>query len=160
MHQPQMEETDLQKLLRLKRYETPGEEYFEDFLTEFQRRQRVEMAKAPLWRIALDRMSSAFSGLQVPRVAYGATFAVFLALVGVRVSLMDPTEAGTGGELVAAAVTVDPQSSDRAFGLMPSTSAFADSGFTQAVMQEGDPEMPTRYILDSRPVSYGTSLRF
>jgi len=156
-----MEETELQKLLRLKRYESPGEEYFEDFLIEFQRRQRIEMARASIWQIALDRMSGAFAGLQVPRVAYGAAFALFLLFVGVSVSLMDPTQPDSGVGFPAMA-SLHSASSDHTFSLTPSPSALADGhgGFTPAAMFADDAESPTRYILDSRPVSYGTSLRF
>lgn len=34
---------DVQRLIRLKRYETPGDEYFESFLEQFKERQRSEM---------------------------------------------------------------------------------------------------------------------
>ncbi|MDF1756071.1 MAG: hypothetical protein P1U89_25010 [Verrucomicrobiales bacterium] len=35
----------LQKLLRLKNYETPGEEYFDDFLDQLKKRQRQDALK-------------------------------------------------------------------------------------------------------------------
>ncbi len=43
-----MNDTDdnCQMLMRLKRYETPGEQYFEDFLTEFQARRTEESSYA------------------------------------------------------------------------------------------------------------------
>ena len=46
---------DLQRLLRLKRHEAPPPAYFEDFMAEFHRRQREELLRRPLWRLALDR---------------------------------------------------------------------------------------------------------
>ena len=50
---------DLQRLLRLKRHETPPPAYFEDFMAEFHRRQREELLRRPLWRLALDRLEAA-----------------------------------------------------------------------------------------------------
>ncbi len=42
-------------LLRLKRYEQPPPAYFENFLTEFHRRQRDELLLQPPWRIWFER---------------------------------------------------------------------------------------------------------
>ncbi len=71
--------TDLQRLLRLKRHEAPPPEYFEDFLWEFQRRQRAEMLKRPLWRLALDRFEGAIPNFSFPRYAYASASAVAVA---------------------------------------------------------------------------------
>src|SRR6266511_189768 len=43
------------RLLRLKRYELPPPDYFENFLQEFRRRQRDELFRQPLWRICFER---------------------------------------------------------------------------------------------------------
>src|SRR5204863_6226124 len=43
-------------LLRLKRYEQPPPDYFENFLHEFRRRQRDELFRQPLWRICFERV--------------------------------------------------------------------------------------------------------
>ena len=44
------------RLLRLKRYELPPPDYFENFLREFRRRrQRDESLREPLWSICVDR---------------------------------------------------------------------------------------------------------
>ena len=49
------------KLLRLKRYEQPPPGYFDDFLREFQRRQRAEALRRPAWADVLgsDRLNRA-----------------------------------------------------------------------------------------------------
>ena len=46
------EDVNLSKLLRLKRYEQPPPGYFDDFLHEFQRRQRAEALRRPAWAVA------------------------------------------------------------------------------------------------------------
>ena len=50
----------ISKLLRLKRYEKPSPDYFEDFLAEFQLRQRAEVIHRPFWKIAWDRLAPIF----------------------------------------------------------------------------------------------------
>ena len=45
------------RLLRLKRYELPPPDYFENFLYEFRRRrQQEELVREPLWSICVDRV--------------------------------------------------------------------------------------------------------
>src|ERR1700677_1848242 len=56
---------EISKLLRLKRFEQPSPEYFENFLREFKERQRSQLLREPAWRIAWDRMC-AFVGEQMP----------------------------------------------------------------------------------------------
>jgi hypothetical protein len=47
---------EIRRLLRLKRYEQPPPDYFENFLHEFRRRQRDELVRQPLWRICFKRV--------------------------------------------------------------------------------------------------------
>jgi hypothetical protein len=46
---------EIARLLRLKRYEQPTASYYENFLSEFRRRQRDELVRQPLWRICFER---------------------------------------------------------------------------------------------------------
>ena len=46
---------DIAQLLRLKRYDQPPASYYENFLSEFRRRQRDELLRQPVWRICLER---------------------------------------------------------------------------------------------------------
>jgi hypothetical protein len=83
MKEPRDEDfSSLQTLLRLKRYETPPTDSMEDFLWEFHRRQRTELLRRPLWRIALDRVESLFTipTFSTTRLAYAGSCAVALTL--------------------------------------------------------------------------------
>jgi hypothetical protein len=46
---------DIAQLLRLKRCEQPPASYYENFLSEFRRRQRDELLRQPVWRICFER---------------------------------------------------------------------------------------------------------
>src|SRR6266513_1868212 len=46
---------EIARLLRLKRYEQPPASYYENFLSEFRRRQRDELLRQPVWRICFER---------------------------------------------------------------------------------------------------------
>jgi hypothetical protein len=48
---------DVQRLIRLKRHETPGEEYFERFAENFKDRQRSELLQGSSRRILAERVS-------------------------------------------------------------------------------------------------------
>src|SRR4029077_5600379 len=50
-----LNDNEIGKLLRLKRFEQPPPAYFENFLHEFHRRQRDELLREPLWRLCLQR---------------------------------------------------------------------------------------------------------
>jgi hypothetical protein len=66
-------EDSITKLLRLKRYEQPPEEYFQNFLAEFQTRQRSEVIHRPLIHIVWDRFSSLFVMPPIPRLAMASS---------------------------------------------------------------------------------------
>jgi hypothetical protein len=74
-------EDSITKLLRFKRYEQPPEEYFQNFLAEFQTRQRSEVIHRPLIHIVWDRFSSLFVMPPIPRLAMASSVlaAVFTA---------------------------------------------------------------------------------
>jgi len=48
---------DVQRLIRLKRYETPGEEYFQQFAENFKERQRAEMLQQSSRALLAERFS-------------------------------------------------------------------------------------------------------
>lgn len=58
---------NIQKLIRLKRFETPGEGFTEEFLKEFHQRQRAEMLKQSSIDLLAERVQTWWSHLTVPK---------------------------------------------------------------------------------------------
>ena len=56
-----MTDEQLSALLRLKRYEQPAPQYFDRLLQDIHRRQRAELLRRPLWKIAAERVQTFFS---------------------------------------------------------------------------------------------------
>jgi hypothetical protein len=73
---------EVQKLLRLKRYEQPSEEYFEEFLDEFHRRQREDLMRTSSRRLFAERLAVWFRELGMAKWAYGAGLAYATLMVG------------------------------------------------------------------------------
>lgn len=85
---------DIQRLIRLKRHESPGEGYTEDFLARFQQRQREELLRKSSLELLIERISTRFEALLSPRWALaGAAAAV--CVVGIWV-YSNPSSAGAG----------------------------------------------------------------
>src|SRR5947207_15927551 len=77
-------DSEIARLLRLKRYEQPPPAYFENFLHEFHRRQRDELLRQPLWRICLERAHNVMLQLDVRSLAsYPAAVAAVLLCAAV-----------------------------------------------------------------------------
>lgn len=70
---------DIQRLIRLKRFETPGEDFVEDFVSQFRERQRSEMLRQSARGLLWERVSMYFEHLLAPKWATaGATAAICL----------------------------------------------------------------------------------
>ena len=65
----EFDDNEISRLLRLKKYEQPPPGYFENFLHEFHRRQRDELLRQPLWKIAVGRAQDFMMSLNVARLA-------------------------------------------------------------------------------------------
>jgi hypothetical protein len=153
--------TEVQRLLRLKRYEAPAPEYFEDFLSEFQDRQRAEMLKRPLWRLALDRLEGALPTFQIAQLAYAGSCAVALLVAGISAEriLTSPAD----GTLASAKTGLTAMEQPRA--LHPKIDFYASAPAFRLSELDFNQPRPTatayttaaspRYVLDSQPVSYG-----
>jgi hypothetical protein len=77
MADKQLNEKQLQALLRLKRYEQPPPGYFDDLLSGIHKRQREEMLRRPAWRLAVERVRTFFQSMRVDW-QYAATMAGIL----------------------------------------------------------------------------------
>jgi len=165
-----LDDQTLSTLLRLKRYEQPPPGYFEDFLREFQTRQRAELLRRPAWRIALDRLEAFFNqSFTLARFTYAtASFAVLCVAGALTFNMLQHpgSSVRTSAEILAAnAAHAQPAmqiaSAPRATTINATLSpqiripdALLDSQL--APVADGHP----RYILDTRPVSYEPPFSF
>jgi len=140
-------EEQISKLLRLKRHELPPPGYFEDFLQEFQARQRAELIRRPLWEIAWDRIASVAPSFQVPRMAYAAIAA--LAVAASALIIVHPGTPGPGATLAANRSTLSLTS--------PQPVTIGES-VPVTMTSTGSPSV--HYVLPTRPVSYASSRSF
>ncbi|MCX6978210.1 MAG: hypothetical protein NTX04_09815, partial [Verrucomicrobia bacterium] len=89
-----MTEEQLTALLRIKRYEQPPEGYFDQLLKDVHRRQRAELLRRPLWRIALERVQTIFSEHSMGPIPYVAGLASMAVAGVVAIGLIAPAKRG------------------------------------------------------------------
>ena len=158
-----MTDEQLSALLRLKRYEQPPPQYFDQLLRDIHRRQRSELLHRPLWKIAAERVQTFFSEHSMGHLSYaGAMAAVLVVGVG-AIGLLTP--GGNGGrddhKIVDAAKISAPIAEEKILSLQASAAprlgapalSTTPPGFAPVVHQP-------RYIMDARPVSYEPSSAF
>src|SRR4051812_50130417 len=92
----------LSALLRLKRFEQPPPGYFEKLVQDVHRRQRADLLRRPLWKIAIERVQTFFGEHSMGRMQYGGAMAAVLVTGGTIFGLSypskpGPTPAGAGG---------------------------------------------------------------
>ena len=158
---------DIATLLRLKRYEQPPPGYFDNFLHEFHRRQRAELLKQPVWRIALQRVQDYMFQLNLSTLtSYPA--AATAVVVCAAVLTLKVYQAPDAGMTNVASVRVEEQTplqvadADASWSLSRPV-VTRDSGLFRNVSEGVQTHRPTaqpRYVLDSTPVSHEPSLRF
>jgi len=140
-----MNEAKLQKLLQVKRLESPGQPYMDAFLDEFHRYQRADILKTPS---LLERLQSRVEDLFFfqPRKtwAMGSGFAALLLLVSITVVQLG--DAGSVSSPSAQAAATSGIQSDK-------VQLVSDSSF------ERDFSSP-RYVTGQTPLSYDTALAF
>lgn len=90
---------DIQRLIRLKKYETPGDEYFRNFLEEFKEHQRSQMLQQSARGLLLERLLMWFDEINGTRwlVPAGATAAaaIVLGIYAIRPPLSENGESDT-----------------------------------------------------------------
>jgi len=141
-------EPDISKLLKLKRYERPPAGYFDDFLSEFQSRQRAELLHRPLMEIIWDRLSSMAPTFHVPRIAYASMAALALAastLILTRPMAVQPSLASANA-------------SPGSLSLNSPQPVTIGQGVPVVFTSTGSPSV--HYVLPARPVSYASPRSF
>lgn len=138
--------TDIHKLLRLKRYEMPSSDYFERFLDEFHDRQRADLLRQPLWKLLWERILCAFPDYHVPRLAYAGVATA--ALVLSALILVGQQEAAPSGPSFA---LNDPR---------PTLNVLPPGRGDVRLPSASRSEFPPHYVLEARPVSYESPYSF
>ncbi|MES2594801.1 MAG: hypothetical protein V4662_05680 [Verrucomicrobiota bacterium] len=95
---------NLQRIIRLKRYETPGEDFIEDFLASFHQRQRAELLRQSARGLLWERMTTFWENLVSPRWT-AATVTACVAVVAAwgTVKVSGPGQTSSSHDMLAAA---------------------------------------------------------
>lgn len=157
-----MNDEQLSALLRLKRYEQPPEGYFDQLLRDVHRRQRAELLKRPLWKIAADRVQTFFSEHSLGGLSYAGSMAAVLIMGAAAIGFMT-----SGGGQSGVAVAVREEAAPA-----PVVAQVAQAGTetrslpTAAVttprpdLRQAQAPLDRRYIIDARPASYEPAFSF
>jgi hypothetical protein len=164
----QIDDNEIATLLRLKKYEQPPPGYFENFLHEFHRRQRDELLRQPLWRIALDRARDFMLRLNVPTLtsypAAATALVICAAVISLKIS-QSPAPVNVAAQNRApfpAPVSVPVNIENEWTLASPVATRVTAQPIRQSTAnaQTHRAATPPRYVLDSVPVSYETAFRF
>ena len=155
-----MTEEQLSALLRVKRFEQPPAEYFEQLLKDVHRRQRADLLQLPLWKIAVERVQTFFGEHSMSHLTYGGALASVLVVGVTTIGLMTTRQPGRPQ---IALDTPAPASGSHILQLETSRPAFAlDASPSLQTAQAASAAFVSsasqpRYIMDARPVSYEVS---
>jgi hypothetical protein len=163
-----LDEQQLQKLLRIKRFEQPPPGYFDRALIEFHRRQREELLRRSATSIWWERVVSGLWNFRVPSYAYGAAFGMFVVAAtiigsGLWTPSKDTSDLNTGSVAVISGPAVQESSGSRlALNGNLDWSKFDHTASSPKVVPVIGPSQTAlpRYVLDGRPVSYKASFSF
>src|ERR1700759_2608903 len=161
-----LSEEQIGKLLRLKKYEQPPPGYFENFLHEFHRRQRDELLKEPVWRIALQRMQDFVFRLNIPGLASYPALATAVVVCAAVISLkvyQTPETANVAAQNRAPVVATTSLPDSQWSLSNPVSTRDLGPSLVRTVKDSSKTHRaaaPPRYVLDSTPVSYEPAFRF
>ena len=159
----EFDDNEIGRLLRLKKYEQPPPGYFENFLHEFHRRQRDELLRQPLWKIAVGRAQDFMMSLNVARLASYpvAATAVLLCAAVISLKIYQTPEPANLAANAKPAFSV-PINSEWNLASPVATRVLSTRplGNSNQSAHTHRAAAPPRYVLDSVPVSYETAFRF
>jgi hypothetical protein len=157
MHDPR-----ISALLRLKRHEQPPAGYFDQLLREVHQRQRTELLRRPLWKIAAERVQVFFSEHSMGSLSYAGAMATVLVVGVTAIKVMTPVEVPDSrtADLQPTPKTAPAGSGNRMLVLGPQSgsevSPLVSPPRENVVPVGGAP----RYVIDARPVSYEPAFNF
>lgn len=161
----ELNDNEISKLLRLKRFEQPPPGYFDNFLHEFHRRQRNELLRQPLWRICADRARDFVFQFNLSTLTSSPVAVTVVLICAAILSLRiyqtpQPARVALKDRPVLAA----PVSADDEWTLASPVATRVFSTRSLRNMTENAQThrsgTPPRYVLDSVPVSYETTFKF
>ena len=138
-------------VIRLKRYEQPHEGYFEEFLREFQFRQRAELLKPSLSAMLMERLHSLVSEIRVPAMAYAGA-AVLAIIAGTAIIRQEPQS--TSPRSYAASYSQTPVTIEK----MQPVSLRIDT--PPNASQHASQQFPPAFLLQARPATHESPLSF
>ena len=155
-----MTDEQLSALLRIKRHEQPPADYFDNLLKDIHRRQRSELLRRPLWKIALERMQTFFGEHSMGQLHYAGAMASVLIAGVVTIGLITPGGNGVrGGGPVVVAPPDSPVTPLIALQAGPAPKLVAQSLPSSQLTVPPAVHQP-RYVGDVRPASYEPSSSF
>ncbi|MDB6138020.1 MAG: hypothetical protein JWO94_1092 [Verrucomicrobiaceae bacterium] len=110
------EDTDIQRLIRLKRYEQPPEGFVDDFMVRFHHRQRSEILQQSSLSLFWDRLSTFMDGRLSPGMGLAGAAAAVLILGG---SVFLLPHGSPVGSVAAAQPAPHGAGKDESFTTMP-----------------------------------------
>ncbi len=138
-------------VIRLKRYEQPHEGYFEEFLREFQFRQRAELLKPSLSAMLMERLHSLVSEIRVPAMAYAGA-AVLAIIAGTAIIRQEPQ--ATSPRSYAASYSQTPVTIEK---MQPVSLRI----YTPPIAsQHASLQSPPAFLLQARPATHESPLSF
>lgn len=163
-----MTEEQLRALLRLKRYEQPPPGYYDQLLRDIHRRQRAELLRRPLWKIALERTQTFFGEHSMSPASYAGAMATLMIFGVGAISLMTPGKPDRSGISGAALVDAGGGSTSRTLPHLNLQGSLVDgkaaAGFGTSNTRSASPSVQVvrhpRYVIDARPVSYEPTSSF
>ena len=160
-------EQQLQKLLRMKRFEQPPPGYFDRALIELHQRQREELLRRSATLIWWERFVSGLGNFRIPSYAYGAAFGVFVVVVTIVGSGLWAPYKDTTGLSANRAVLFGPEAEGVEANRLVLSGKLDWSKFHHTtsspkvvpVIGPSQTALP-RFVLDGRPLSYKASFSF